>query len=195
MESSPISSDALNLSDGPDLLGNELGVHIIYVPDSRGGGQTGAAALSQIANLIGKPDPTDIVVYKGQPLHSAGLPGHKKEPREHPKVHDDFPETILKISIRDGQKAVWWSEEKFTITSIKPSKHAHEHPCHPEAGGTVLNPFDNPHLPETRPEDVKGRVLYVARSTVPVPAAAGHMFKIEFSMAGNSIDPDMYCAP
>jgi hypothetical protein len=198
MESSPSTSDALNLSDGPDLLDNELGVHIIYVPDSRGGGHTGAAAMSQIASQIGKPDPTDIVVFGGQPWHSAGLPGHKKEPKQHPKVHDDFPETILKISIKDRQKAVWWSEEEFTITSIRLThQHQPQHPCYPEAA-TIAAPYpfaDGPPAPPTRIEEVNGRNLYVARSTVPIAASVGHMYKMEFSMAGKRIDPDMYCAP
>jgi len=196
MESSPITSDALNLSDGPDLLDNELGVHIIYVPDSRGGGQTGAAALSQIASQIGKPDPTDIVVYKGQPFHSAGLPGHKKEPKGHPQVHVDFPGTILVISIDPPQSAVWWSEAPFTITSIRRPAPGHQNRWYPEAKTKAPdNPFvpDGPAIPETRTEKVNGRDLYVARSTVPMPASDGHMYKIEFTMEGKIIDPDMYC--
>ena len=193
----PSTSYALDLANGPKLEDSELGVHIIYVPDWCGGEHAGAAALSQIASQIGNPEPTDIVVYKGQPLHSAGLPGHKKEPREHPKVHIDFPATILVISIEPPQSAVWWSEENFTITSIKPSglTHQHKHSCYPEADTIAPTyPFaDDPPAPPTRIETVNGRDLYVARSTVPVPASAGHMYKIEFSIAGKKIDPDMYC--
>jgi hypothetical protein len=33
----------------------------------------------------------------------------------------------------------------------------------------------------------------VVRSPVPIKEAEGHMYKIEFTMEGQQIDPDMYC--
>ena len=181
MESLSTASNALNLADGPVLSDSELGVHIIYMPVECG---------------VPQAFPTDIVVFAGKPWHMAGLPGHQREPREHPQVHIDFPDTILVISIQPPQSAVWWSEVPFTITSIKPSALDHKNRWYPEAKTKAPdNPFapNGPAIPETRTERVNGRDLYVARSAVPVADSNGHMYKIEFTMGGKSIDPDMYC--
>jgi hypothetical protein len=179
MERSSKVSKELNLADGPVLSDTELGVHIIYMPVERD---------------VPQSSPTDIVVFDGKPWHLAGLPGHKKERREHPQVHIDFPDTILVISIENQQSAVWWSEEPFTITSIKRSGLDHKNRWYPEAPEAdrkaPIYPFaDDPPAPPTRNENG----LYVARSTVPVAGSNGHMYKIKFTMAGKSIDPDMYC--
>src|SRR3954465_14210139 len=182
----------LNL-DGPTLSDTELGVHIMYVTvesvlgpaqaASLGTGAVGAATLSQVGAQVGQALPTDIVVFAGQPYHMAGLPGHKREPHVHPKVHDDFPETILVISISKAQTAVWWRETRFDITSIKPSTHPHANGCYPQADSAPAPyPFAAvPPLPTTREERVNGRTLYVARSTVPISSASRHMYKIEFT--------------
>jgi hypothetical protein len=197
MQGSQSTSVELDLADGPALDDAELGVHIIYVPESCGGGLTGAAALSQVASYLGKPDPTDIVVYDGKPHHCAGQPGHKKLPREHPKVHDEFRETVLVISRTKLHKVVWWSETPFTEFTIAPSGrhpgHA-DNPFYPEADSTPPpSPFRSPL--EVRVESCNGRDLYVVRSTVPDPLADRHMYKISFTMDGDRIDPDAYCAP
>jgi hypothetical protein len=195
--------NALNLADGPELSDEELGVHIIFVPadcvagpahgQSASAGGLGTATVAQVSDLVQQAWPTDIVVFAGQPFHVASLPGHKKLLREHPQVHQTFPQTVLVISIKDQQRAVWWSETNFTITKIEPSHHANN-PFFREADTIApRSPFASPDPPPTRIENVSGRDLYVARSTVPVAAAAFHMYKIEFTMEGQEIDPDMYC--
>jgi hypothetical protein len=192
METSQSNPHALDLADGPPLGDTELGVHIIHVPEARG--YSGQAGLSEITSQIGKPDPTDIVVYEGKPWHCAGRAGHRKEPRAHPKVHEDYPETVLVIA--KGESVVWWSETDFRITKIEPSVHEHQHACFREATTDAPRyPFAaSPSLlPETRTAIVDNRQLYVARSGVRIPEAEGHMYKIEFMMEGDRIDPDMYC--
>jgi hypothetical protein len=195
MPSSQSTSFALDLADGPTLDDAELGVHIIYAPESCGGGQTGAAALSQVASQIGKPDPTDIVVYDRQPWHSAGLPGHKKQLWAHPKVHEDFRETVLVISRSKLHKVVWWSETPISDFTIAPSgQPGHAHEFYPEADSIPpASPFERPL--EVCVESCNGRDLYVVRSSVPKASADHHMFKISFTMDGYPIDPDAYCAP
>jgi len=204
MENPSKAVNAHNVEDGPDLSDEELGVHIIYVADEDcglgptqpaglAGAPIGTATLSQVSALVQQAWPTDIVVFGGEPWHMASPPGHKKLVRQHPQVHRDFPETVLIISIKKQQRAVWWSEKDFTITSVRPSAHT-DNPFFREADTVApRSPFATPEPPPTRTERVNGRDLYVARSSSPVPAAAYHMYKIEFTMEGRTIDPDMYC--
>jgi hypothetical protein len=183
------STYALDLAEGPALRETELGVHIIYVSGSYAEGH-GPAALAQIASHIGTREPTDIVVHDGQPWHCAGLPGHRKELRAHPKVHDDYRDTVLVVTGDKNESVVWWSETPFSEVTIAPSDHTNR--FYPEALTPAPRyPFDGPL--EVCIESCNGRDLYVVRSTVPLQAAEGHMYKIAFKMAGARIDPDMYC--
>ena len=196
METSQSTSYALDLADGPILDDTELGVHIINVPEWCGQGKTGPAEMSQVATYIGRPEPTDIVVYKRKPWHSAGLPGHKKQPLAHPKVHDDYRETVLVISRNKEHKVVWWSETPFSDVTIAPSgkKEGHSNRFYPEADSTPPdNPFQTPL--QVCLESCNGRDLYVVRSSIPKASADNHMFKISFTIDGYPIDPDAYCTP
>ena len=190
MKSSPYTSNALNLSDGPELGDNELGVHIIHVPLefileqrrlSMASGPVGTVSLSEVARYIGQAEPTDIVVFDRQPLHFVGRPGHAKELRCHPQVHKDFRDSVLLVERAQNQSVVWWSETPLTDVTIAPSGKGHPDRFYPEAKTEVCI------------EPCHGRDLYVVRSTVPVEKADGHMFKIAFTIYGDPIDPDMYC--
>ena len=184
MQSSQGTSYALDPSDGPPLADTELGVHLIYVPKSC------AQGLGQVMSCVGNPDPTDVVVYEGRPLHCTGLPGHKKGPLPHPKVHVDYPQTVLVVTGANDQSVVWWSETPFTEVTVGPSPHPNR--FFPEAQTqTPKDPFGVPL--EVKTERNGGRLLYVVRSPVPIKEAEGHMYKIEFTMEGQQIDPDMYC--
>ena len=182
-----MAATILSLSTGPkvpDVQKNKR-VHILQL--SMDGGESSASppdsAIEDVAKQIGPPKPTDIIVFDHQPWHFAG-----GALRSHPRVHVDYPETILQLSISRGETAVWWSEENFTITDIDYSHHA------PRAAEAPKNPFSAPL--ETRPEDDgSGKRIYVARSTVPVPKSKGQMYKIKFTIGGENIDPDMSCNP
>jgi len=172
-----------SLSAGPKLSHVEKGVHILRL--SIYGGESGApppdSAVGAVTKQIGPPKPTDIVVFDHQPWHFAG--GALKS---HPQVHVDHPETILQLSISRGEKAVWWSEEHFTITDIDYSHHS------TRVAGAPKNPFSAPF--ETVPvDDGKGKTIFVSRSTVPVAQSEGQMYKIKFNIGGENIDPDMSC--
>jgi hypothetical protein len=97
---------------------------------------------------------------------------------------------VLKISFSAGQRAVWWSEEPFTITSIRRSDH------HPIATGSPDYPFDGPPPPYAaeRERDLAGRDLFAVRANPIVKGAIGQQYKIEFFM-DETIDPDMEGAP
>ena len=140
MKSSPYTSNALNLSDGPELGDNELGVHIIHVPLefileqrrlSMAGGPVGTVSLSEVARYIGQAEPTDIVVFDRQPLHFVGRPGHAKELRCHPQVHKDFRDSVLLVERAQNQSVVWWSETPLTDVTIAPSGKGHSRPVLP----------------------------------------------------------------
>ena len=178
------STATLDLADGPTLADNELGVHLIYVPKSC------AHGLGQVMSCVGQPEPTDVVVYDGKPFHCAALPGHRKGPQAHPRVHEDYPQTVLVVTGAKDQSAVWWSETPFSNVTIGPSDHPNR--FFPEADTQApKDPFGEPLQVNT--ETSNGRLLYVVRSHVPIPGAVGHMYKIEFTMEGQQIDPDMYC--
>jgi hypothetical protein len=201
MKSSPYTSNALNLSDGPELGDNELGVHIIHVPLefileqrrlSMAAGPVGTVSLSEVARYIGQAEPTDIIVFDRQPLHFVGRPGHAKELRCHPQVHKDFRDSVLLVERAQNQSVVWWSETPLTNVTIAPSGKGHSDRFYPEAKTDAPpNPFGS--ALQVCIEPCNGRDLYVVRSTVPVERADGHMFKIAFTIYGDPIDPDMYC--
>ena len=174
-----MSITALELSTGPELATNDLGVHIIYVPDI--GNRTPATfeELELVASMIGlEPKFTDIVVFEGQPWHYAF--GHL---RKHPEVHHEFPQTRLTLFRKVNHKAVWWSETRFDIVGIG----RHE----PVRAGAALRPFDPPKTGVERAKD--GRDIYVARSAVPNPDADYQEYKISFTIQGETIDPNTYC--
>lgn len=181
--------DTSNLSVGPALGPGEKGVHIIYVPvdvivremnlDGLGGGPVGAVTLAQVAKHIGKPAMTDVIVFAGKPWHFAG-----GALREHPKVHEDYPETVLKLFRKRKEKAVWWSEHAFEIFKIVP------HP--PKRDGAADYPFSD--KPTTVTEVASDhKTIFIARSTIPIQDADDQEYKIAFHMEGENIDPNMYC--
>jgi hypothetical protein len=185
---------------GPKLEQNDWGVEIILVRDevvlaelgrrTLGDGPPATVTLAHVAKHIGKPNPTDIVVFARRPFHFAD-----GQLRAHPKVHEDFPETVTVLSRGKHDRAVWWSREHFTITSIRPAGHGHANPNYPEAT-TVPPPYPFAAQLTTRVEQSpQGVDLFVVRSTEPIAGTEQHMYKIEFTMAGSSIDPDAYCSP
>ena len=190
-------------ASGPKRDDRRKHVHIIHVPvevvltdmraNTLGNGPVGPATLTHVAKHIGAPEPTDIVVFNKQPWHFAG-PGSLKELRGHPQVHRDYPETILVV--KPNEEAVWWSETRFQITTIRPSGDpAHAHPRFPEG------PHPAPDYPFTGASPIvtervadPGGDYWEARSGVPKPAAHQHMYKISFRIEGDDIDPDAYCS-
>jgi hypothetical protein len=193
-----------NLSNGPELKDDEMGVHIIYVPVSiilaemhltaLDQGTANTVTLAQVAKHVGAALPTDIVVFACEPWHFAGHPGHPRRLQAHPDAHHTFPETVLELSIKGREKAVWWSETPFSITGVTPSGPGHANFHYPEAGSPATRePFT--WSPVAERIMVGGREIHVVRSSVPFPAAEQHMYKIEFTIGGDAIDPDVYCAP
>ena len=190
---------------GPKLKAHEKGVHIIHValPPVLAGlklralprGKIGKATLLQVEKHIGHPKPTDVVVFAGEPWHFAGKTKGTKHLRSHPQVHMQFPETVLKLSRKKQQTVVWWSETPFTAITINPSgTPSHPNPAYPEAL-TAPPPTPFAIALAIRIEQWQGQDMHVVRSTVPIAAADRHMYKIQFSMAGDPIDPDTYCSP
>jgi hypothetical protein len=172
----------LTLSTGPDLAAEERGVHIIFVPDdlvSCGSpGNPTDDELKQVAQHIGYPAPTDVIVFGGRPWHFAqGLL------KKHPEVHTSNPETVLKLDRRTHDRAVWWSENQFTITRIEQE--------HPQNVKLAPSPFAE--SPVTRSQSDTTGLLWVARSPLPMNNAYGQEYKITFEMEGKTIDPNMDC--
>ena len=172
------------LSTGPSLVKVEQGVHIIFRPPEveRDPGPDvlpSPEELDALAAAIGEDAAvTDVVVYKGKPWHMV----HGR-PRKHPEVHRDFPQTVLKLVIERGEKAVWWSEDHFEITRLE---------AHGDTDSAAIPPpFP---VPPTREEqDGAHRPIHVARSMVPVEGARNHEYKITFKRSGQTIDPNMKC--
>jgi hypothetical protein len=168
----------------------EVGVRIIRLPsraalaESLGCDPSAAAVKALAATLAGPAQLTDIVVFDHQPWHKV-----LDELKAHPQVHIDYPETILEISFSRKERAVWWSTEPFTITSVRPSPH------HAASAAAPNNPFDGPPEPYVA-TPMPGTVVtvYAVRAMPIVQKAVGHMYKISFEM-GEDIDPDMSCTP
>lgn len=149
-----------------------------------GKGELKAAAHDQIvahvkAKLQGDPRITDVVVYAGEPWHFAG-----GRLRKHPEVHKAYPDTVLRVFRKRGEKVVWWSEDEFRVTDIQNED--------PRLRGKMDDPFGEP-IHQGWEDDAEGRPIWVARSTVPLPSADGQQFKITFTMQGKKIDPNMEC--
>ena len=179
-----------NRTNGPK--GVRSGVHIILVeadpstcanPD----GTTNDAKRAEAGKLVTWAKPTDVVVFHRKPWHYVS-----GQLRAHPQVHIDYPETILQLSISAGDRAVWFSELRFDITTIELSDHhGSGHAPDPSAA-----PYPFSVAPITVQETDEGlHAIWVARSTVPVPKSANHMYKISFTIQGMLIDPDMSCNP
>ena len=177
-------------STGPKLIHPEQGVHIIkLVPDAALAAAMSKtptdAQLTEASQHVGKPAKTDIIVFDHQPWHVVN--GQLKA---HPRVHVDYPETILKISFGAKERAVWWSEQPFTITAVNRS-------AAPTVHGSPDHPFDGPPppyvgLPET---DLAGHTtIWAVRAKPIVKEAVGQRYKITFFM-DESIDPDMEGTP
>ncbi|MBI3493042.1 MAG: hypothetical protein HY047_14870 [Acidobacteria bacterium] len=174
---------------GPKIASPEKGVHIIRIPRTLGTGEpTGShptpAARQAAEKLLAqvKPGPTDIVVWARQPWHVVN-----GDLKDHPQVHADFPQTILTLSVKEKEKAVWWSEAFFEIVGIDYSHHAKR------ISGAPKNPFTSDFV--TQLEVSGGEEFYVVRSTSPVDTAVGQQYKISFKMGVDAIDPDMSCTP
>jgi len=183
-------------SGGPTLRATELAVHIRFEGKSKSKGSAGTAARARVAHSLAsavngpEPEPTDVIVYDGKPWHYAGLPGQSKQLRPHPRVHKEYRNTVLVVVGEKKESVVWWSETAFSNVTIAPSKHPNR--FFPEADTAVpRNPFRK--RLKVRKENRNRRTIYVVRSSVPIAAALGHMYKIEFRMGGRRIDPDMYC--
>jgi hypothetical protein len=173
----------LKLSAGPVLAAEERGVHIIFVPDGAvscgSPGNPTDDELTKVAELVGFPAPTDIIVFCGQSYHFAG-----EKLKKHPGVHGTNPETVLKLDRRTHDRAVWWSETQFTITGI-----AQEHP---QNSRLAPSPFAGSPVTTREPDSTTGP-LWVARSPLPTNNAYGQEYKITFQMEGRTIDPNMEC--
>ncbi len=176
-------------STGPKLRKADKGVHIIKLSLATVlAGMTvknpsKAQRLSEAAKHVGKPTKTDIVVFDHKPWHVV-----KRQLRPHPKVHKEHKETILHLSFKARNRAVWWSEDPFRITRIERS------PNFPLVTGSSPYPF-NPQAPlndaQTEQDD-DGRDIFDVRSSPIVRKSIGQMYKISFFM-DEDIDPDMSC--
>jgi len=169
----------------------EKPVRILHVPLN---GQSvelyGAATeigLQNPGNPTDLPMPNDIIVYDGKPWHFAGGALHP-----HPLVHLTHPETVLQLSLKRQESAVWWSDEMFTITKILPVQHHGDADLATAPSGQPYFPFSGP-LETVQEEDVQRKKIFVVRSTVPVGEADNRTFKITFTMHDEAIDPDMHC--
>ena len=182
----------LDPSIAPKLApGIDVGVHITKLPDrptvaaTCGGTPSEEAVMAAAAKLAGPGKKTDIVVFDHRPWHRVNgqlLP--------HPEAHLIDHETILQISLRLHQRAVWWSTERFTILDIKPSAH---HGA--VAPTTPINPFEATAFPyRSEEEPTAGVMLYTVRATPIVSRAVGITYKITFNI-GEDIDPDMEGTP
>ena len=183
----------LDLSPGPKLDRNtELGVHIIKLP-SRDDVVTSLhphpsekEVMDAAATLAGPAHVTDIVVFDHKPWHKV-----HGELHAHPKVHDDYPETILQVSFKDKERAVWWSDRPFTVMTVRRSDH------HPVVAGCPDYPFDGPPPPydaQPEPDASSHATVFVVKAHPIVKEAVGQLYKISFLM-GEPIDPDMSCTP
>lgn len=166
---------------GPELASTDKGVHLMFVRDEAvacmSHADPTAHELQQVKNSLPRvPAVTDVVVFGGKPYQFAG-----GALQQHPHVHTLFPETVLRLRRSEGNRAVWWSEEPFTTTIVEDPL-----PGFPQSPNPAPYPFS------TRPETVRGSGgIHVARSTVPVPDASGHQYKMTFTMGGRAIDPHM----
>jgi hypothetical protein len=172
----------VTLLNGPDLAADERGVHIIFVPDDvvpcGSPSNPTENELKEVAKHIGKPAPTDVIVFGGNPLHFAG-----EKLKKHPNVHKTNPETVLKLYRSTHDRAVWWSEKDFQINKFEQET--------PGDDKKAKEPFDQ--IPPTERQNSLGGAIFVARSGVPVSQAYGQEYKMTFKMDGRTIDPNMDC--
>jgi len=179
-------------SAGPKRQANDVPVHIIkLVEDPPQPGPPGGLppGLGEAARHVGKPAVTDVIVFAHRPWHCVN-----GQLMPHPEVHTTHPETVLKVSLGKKERAVWWSEQAFTITSIHPSHHGAGAGA---AAPAPTYPFDGPPPPyAAQPEmDAAGqKTIFLVRANPIVAAAVGHIFKITFNI-GEDIDPDMEGTP
>jgi hypothetical protein len=173
------------MSVGPKTSAKEKDVHIFRLPRPASSvGQSAAAdPITFNAAPLGPVRPTDIVVMDCEPWHYVG-----GELRAHARAHHDFPETILQLSRKQENRAVWWSEEPFEITEIGPSDLD-------DAKGPYPFLAQVPLAATTERDRADRRDIFVVRSSVHIPGADNHKYKIVFTIGGDSIDPDMSCNP
>jgi hypothetical protein len=177
------------LSTGPKLGKTDKGVHIIRLSaeaeyaEAIGKSPSEEQLLSEAAKHVGAPSKTDIVVYDHKPFHVVN-----GELRPHPQVHDEDKDTILNLSFKDQDKAVWWSEQAFRITRINRSPDRKVVAGSPEYPFNLAPPYD-----AQTERDEHGRAIFVVRATPIVKTSIGQMYKISFFMEKEDIDPDMFC--
>jgi len=178
-------------SKGPKLDPKERDVHIIKVSSDGAVGRmmTDHAPqdqiLKEVAKHVGRPKKTDIVVFDHKPWHVVN-----GRLLSHPQAHVEDPETILKISLSQQERACWWSEQPFKITRVEHSHHSTPGPSaadYPFATG-------QPPLPGQPELDPDGQEIFVVRCPPIKPEAVGRTYKINFFM-GEDIDPDMEGTP
>jgi hypothetical protein len=180
-----MTSAVVTLSTGPRLAKEEQGVHIIFFPpevepDPGPDVLPSQEELDAVADAIGNVAVTDVIVFRGKPWHMVN-----RCLRKHPEVHTEFQQTVLKLLIERGEKAVWWSEHSFEITRIDVHDHAD--------GSSVAAPPPFPVPPTNTEEDASHMPIHVARSIVPIDGARNHEYKIAFTRSKQVIDPNMKC--
>jgi hypothetical protein len=183
-----MSSNGSTFSTGPAPAPGETLVHIIFVPLNVAGGavtagNVSADGLKQIAAHVGKRSSTDIIVFAGKPFHFT----KDGVLLEHEEAHLHV-ETLLRLHRRRNERAVWWSERSFSITSIRPAA--------PLKLGAASYPFAiEPRTQQTVATDDKQ--IFIARSTIPLEAADDQHYKIAFTIDGEPepVDPNMVCDP
>jgi hypothetical protein len=175
-------TDLPQMSGGPDAV-REKYVHILRLSETRTLAEHVADPITFNAATNAVPKPTDIVVMYSRPWHYAG-----GKLQSHDVAHRDFKETILQLSRKQKNVAVWWSEEPFVITGIETS-HLDPTP------GPYPYTTQAPLIATAERDRADARDIYVVRATVHRPEADHHMYKIVFTIGGDTIDPDMSCNP
>src|SRR5262249_53592980 len=97
-------------------------------------------------------------------------------------------QSIVKLSYRQRERAVWWSDRPFNIVSIEESGHFPKTRPSP-----APSPFGEGPVTREELSTDGSRTLYVARSEPLIQDAADRFYKMSFTIAGDTIDPDMYC--
>lgn len=186
-------------SKGPKLDAKERDVHIIKVTSDGALSRMMAnhapedMVLEEAAKRVGNPKKTDIVVFNRKPWHMV-----KGRLRPHPQVHVEDHDTILKISFKRQERPCWWSEQAFNITRIEHSHHVPAASGASQAGSGVSDyPFATGQtpLPGQQERGNDGEPIFVVRCSPIVAGAVGQTYKINFSMGGEDIDPDMEGTP
>ena len=125
----------------------------------------------------GKYQPVDILVDADV---TNDRPSHCVEGKvlEHEKAHGNKA-TILYLSFKAKESALWYSDDVFRITSIAPHNDKN-------AATAPKYPFERP-LPQEASKAFESGPI--------IAAAVDHRYKIEFTIGKRKIDPDLWCNP